>query len=392
MLTNAAVKAARPQSRAYKIYDERGLFLFVTPTGAKSWRFRYQRDRKEKLLCFGLWPDVQLGDARDRADVARAKLAAGRDPANDAGASSSAEIFETIARAWHADRRERWSETHAADVLASLENNVFSAIGSTPIGAIGASTVLELVQAIERRGAKETARRLRQRLDAIFAYAIVRKLCSSNPAALLAAELAPANAVQKHAALLEVEQLRELLAAAELVDAGATVKRASRFLALTAARIGALRLARWGEIEQLDGPTPVWRIPAAHMKLTKARKADEANAHVVPLSTQAAEILRQMRARARENGYDAHSPIFPIGANAIRDLYVRAGYEGRHVPHGWRASFSTILNEQRRGDKDLIDQALAHVPDDKVEAAYNRAEHLAARRDLYQRWAELLLP
>ena len=169
------------------------------------------------------------------------------------------------------------------------------------------------------------------------------------------------------------------------------MKLASRFLALTAVRMGALRLARWCEIEDLLGPAPLWRIPAAHMKLTRVRKADSANDHMVPLSPPAADVLKQLRVDAPENGYDTHSSIFPIGAGAIGDLYVRAGYAGRHVPHGWRASFSTILNDRRPTDKDIIDQALAHVPTNKVEAAYNRAEHLARRRDLFCSWAEMLI-
>lgn len=383
MLTNAAVKAARPRPAAYKIYDERGLFLFVGPTGLKSFRFKYRFGGKEKLLTIGRYPELQLQDARDRADQARELLAAGRDPGNDNGATDT---FESTARAWHADRHARWSEIHAADVLASLENDIFPALGPKPIGSIDAIAVLEAIQAIEARGAHETARRVRQRVDNVFAYAMVRQLCSSNPASLITAELAPAPvAQQRHPALLEVELCRELLHAAEMVDAAAITKHASRFLALTAVRMAPLRFMQLKEVEDLDGPEPLWRIPAAHMKLTKARKADPANDHLVPLSPAAAGILRAVR----EAGYNSNV-IFPLGAGAISALYARAGYDGRHVPHGWRASFSTIMNDQRPGESELIDLALAHVRKNKVEAAYNRAEQLGRRRDLYCRWAALL--
>lgn len=389
MLTNAAVKAARPGSRAYKMFDERGLHLFVAPSGLKAWRLKYRFNGREKLLSIGRWPEISLGEAREAADCARDLLARNCDPSTERKSFSPASRFETVARAWFADRRARWSDCHAADVLASLENDVLPLIGGRDVTLIKATEILELVRAIEARGAHETARRVRQRIDTIFTYAIVRTLCSINPAAMVAAELAPAPiGTQKHPALLETEQLRELLDASEAVAAAPIVKLASRFLALTAVRIAPLRLARWCEIEDLYGHEPLWRIPAAHMKLTRARKADPVNAHLVPLSDAAAEILRRLRHGTGERGAEM---IFPIGANAIGELYARAGYGGRHVPHGWRASFSTILNERWPADRDVIDQALAHAPRNKVEAAYNRAAHLARRRDLYQRWAALLV-
>jgi len=387
MLTNAAVRAARPRATAYKMFDQRGLHLFVAPTGLRAWRMKYRFAGREKLLSIGHYPVLDLGEARARADEARELLEQGVDPSAAGKTSRSADQFETIARAWFDARKDRWSEIHAGDVIASLERDVFPAIGTRPIGAIEAMDLLELVQSIEARGAHETARRIRQRLDSIFDFAIVRRLTRANPAALIAQELAPAPiGVQRHPALLEPDLVRELLAAAELIDAAPIVKLASRFLALTAVRIGPLRLMRWGEVEDLDGPEPLWRIPASHMKLKKAKKADPANAHLVPLSPPAVEILRALQ----KNGYDTHSFIFPIRAGAIGDLYTRAGYAGRHVPHGWRSSFSTILNEMRPEEAELIDLALAHSRKSKVEAAYNRAEQLGRRRDLFCRWAEIL--
>lgn len=388
MLTNAMVKAARPKARAYKIFDERGLHLFVSPAGLRAWRLKYRFAGREKLLSIGRYPDLALVEARELADEARALLVRDIDPSAARGTSCSADTFETVARDWFDDRRDRWSPAHARDVMSSLENDVFPHIGKKSIDGIEPVDVLAMIQRIEARSAHETARRVRQRIDAVFSYAIVRKLCTANPAALISAELAPAPiGQQRHPALLEIDLVRELLDATEMIQAAPIVKAASRFLALTAVRMATLRAATWDEIEGLDRAQPIWRIPAAHMKLTKARKADPANAHIVPLSPPAVRILQQLR----ENGYDTRSPlIFPISPGAIGALYHRAGYAGRHVPHGWRASFSTILNERWPEDKALIDQALAHVPTNKVEAAYNRAEHLSRRRDLFRRWAELL--
>jgi integrase len=392
MLTNAAVKAARPRTAAFKMADERGLHLFVAPNGRKTFRWRFRLDGREQLLTIGGWPEVSLDAARARAEIAREQLERGQDP-RQASAQSAAR-FDDIGRRWHAHMRPRWTAVHAGDVLASLERDVFPAIGVMPIGAITAPVVLNALRSVEKRGRLETARRVRQRISAIFAFAIAEGLAEQDPAAIVGKALMPPAPARHHPALLEISEARQLLASAELVDVAAIVKLASRFLALTAVRLAALRGARWSEIENLDSPAPVWRVPAARMKLAAAKKTDRKNDHLVPLSRQAVAVLRA----AAKTGYDTHSLIFAAGAGvaiaegAIGALYDRAGFAGRHVPHGWRATFSTILNELRPGDRAQIDRALAHSPKDKVEAAYNRADHLERRRELLQEWADLLMP
>lgn len=395
MLTNAAVKAAGARSRAYKLCDERGLFLFVTPAGSKSWRMKYRYQRREQLLTFGLWPEISLAAARTRCDQVRGQLERGEDPRRgreESAANDSAATFESEARDWHAQRAARWSIVHAADVLTSLERDVFPAIGAKLIADIDAAELLELLQAVEARGCIETARRLRQRISAVFVRAKRRKLVQDNPAAELGAELAPRPPAEHHPALLELEQLHELLEAVSAAKGAGLVKSAHLFLALTAVRLGALRGARWDEVEDLDGDAPIWRVPAARMKLAKVKKDTAAFDHMVPLSRAAATVLRAARLVS-----GAGDLIFPgggkegeIGEGAIGELLARAGYRGRHVPHGWRSSFSTVMNERYPGDRAAIDQALAHAGGDKVELAYNRAQHLARRRDIFERWAQLL--
>lgn len=395
MLTNAAVKAVGACSRAYKLYDERGLFLFVTPAGSKSWRMKYRHRGKEQLLTFGLWPEISLAAARTRCDQVRSQLERGEDPRRgrkEAAADDAAATFETEARDWHAQRAARWSTVHAADVLASLERDVFPAIGAKPIVDIDAAELLELLQAVEARGCIETARRLRQRISAIFVRAKRRKLVQDNPAAELGAELAPRPPAEHHPALIELEQLHDLLEAVSAAKGPGLVKSAHLFLALTAVRLGALRGARWDEIEDLDGDAPLWRVPAARMKLAKVKKDAAAFDHIVPLSGAAATVLRAARLVS-----GAGDLIFPgagkegeMGEGAIGELLARAGYRGRHVPHGWRSSFSTVMNERYPQDRAAIDQALAHAGGDKVELAYNRAQHLVRRRDIFERWARLL--
>lgn len=390
MLTNAAVKGARATTRAYKMCDTGGLYLYVTPTGRRTWRMKFRFQGREKLLTFGAFPALSLVEARARRDAARAMLKRGEYPASReckfARGAMQICTFEDVARAWHADRRPRWTDRHAADVLASLERDLFPGLGKMAIGDIDAAAVLEAIQAIEARGAFETARRVRQRIDMIFSFAIARQMVDRNPAAAIAGELAAAPASRRHPAITDIDEARALIAAADRAGGPPIIRLASRFLALTAVRMGALIGATWDEIEDLEGPAPLWRVPAARMKLKKARKADRANDHPVPLSAAAVDVLR----RVGEIGYDTRSPIFPIRPGAIGALYDRAGWRGRHVPHGWRATFATILNEAMPEERFVIDQALAHSPKDKVEAAYNRAAQLDRRRRLFDAWGAML--
>ena len=310
-------------------------------------------------------------------------------------AGEKIDTFEQLARAWHAHKLDEWAPAHAAEVLASLERDVFPAIGAAAIGAIEPPELLAVLRAVEARGARETARRLRQRLGKIFAYGIAEGQAASNPAADLGAATKPPAPPRPQPALTKVDDCRALLSACDhVVDADNVVLLASRFLALTAVRWAAVRGMRWGEVEDLDGAEPLWRIPAARMKLSKAKKGEARFEHLVPLSPQAVRVLREI-------GYDTRSKdglVFPgLADGALRAVYARTEFIGRHVPHGWRASFSTILNElpwpgwptEVRRDA-MIDLALAHTPKDKVAAAYNRATVLTVRRALFDRWGELL--
>lgn len=394
MLTTAAAKAAVPQARAYKLFDAGGLHLFIAPTGLKSWRLKCRRDGREQLLTLGRFPDLSLAEARVRRDAAKLRLRSG-DHGGDA--TDMAETFEQLARRWHAHMLPRWSATHAEDVLASLVRDVFPAIGAHAPGDIAPTELLNVVRSVEARGAGATARRLRQRLSAIFGYGISIEVCTADPAAVLGRAMQGVALTQPHPALSRIEDCRALLTAAE--DHGAApVRLASRLLALTAVRLDAVRGAGWDEFEGLDGDAPLWRVPPARMKLARAKKGLARFSHLVPLSAAAVAVLRQA---ANMQPGDADWPVAglvfpgrgknsPIGENAVRALYASAGFGGRHVPHGWRASFSTILNELEPDRRTDIDRALAHAPKDKVEAAYNRAEQLDRRRALFDRWGALL--
>jgi integrase len=191
-----------------------------------------------------------------------------------------------------------------------------------------------------------------------------------------------------------LQDARRILASVDAIPAQPVTRLALRLLALTALRPGELRGGRWAEIEDLDGSAPIWRVPAERMKHTRERLAD-AREHVVPLSHQAVDVLRTLRPLAGRSVYlfpaDRHASDRPMSENALSYLLARAGHVGAHVPHGWRATFSTILNERFPADRAVIDLMLAHAPKDQVESRYNRATHAARRRKLAQIWADLLL-
>ncbi|MBB4611532.1 tyrosine-type recombinase/integrase [Sphingomonas yabuuchiae] len=401
MLSNAALKSARPKPHAYKMWDAQGLHLYVAPTGLRAWRVRIRADRREAVISLGSWPDVSLDDARESARLARGMIVQGSTPKIVAAKlaerlAQSAITFQQLARDWHAARRDRWTAVHAADVLASLERHVFPAIGEDLATAITTPQLLRLLGRIASTGAAETARRIAQRLSAIFRFARTRSIVDGDPAAGLVREVATGAPVQRQPALEDLGEARALLDAADRARVAPAIRLASRFLALTAVRLAALRGARWDEIEGVDwstsapAPAALWRIPAVRMKLAVAKKADAANDHLVPLSAAAVAVLRQARAIG---GADLifHRGGRPIGKGAIGALYDRCGFAGRHVPHGWRATFSSALNEQYPADEIIIERALAHAQKDKVKAAYDRARHLPRLRFLFDRWAEILL-
>lgn len=391
MLTDRQIRAAKPRERAYKLFDGGSLFLFVTPAGGKHWRWRYSFGSREKLLSLGPYPDVGLAQARVARDDARAVLRGGRDPALErrlrhaAAMADAANTFEVVARQWHVRNAAGWTGRHAADVLVTLERDVFPALGELPVRDITPPVVLAMLRDIEARGALETARRVRQRVSAVFVHAIASGVAEQDPAAIVTRAMAPV-VKGRQPAVLELDAARAMLIAAEAVAAHPVTKLANRLLALTAVRPGELRGARWDEFEELSGTNATWRVPAARMKMKRE--------HLVPLTRQAVATVAAVRTLTGRmplvfpNARWAHRPM---SENAIGYLLNRAGYHHKHVPHGWRATFSTVMNERFRTDRDVIDLMLAHQPENATEAAYNRAAHMERRRFLAQAWADLLL-
>ncbi|MHA0330306.1 tyrosine-type recombinase/integrase [Sphingomonas melonis] len=413
-LTDTQVRKALAADRDYKLADSGGLYLFVTKTGFKSWRMKYRFGGKEKRLTFGGYPEVSLKEARERRDRARAELRDHKDPGVEdrkremRAHASSGETFEVVARRWYAAQCPRWSPVQRKKVIQALERDIFPEIGALPLLDVDGPMILRMLRKVEARGAIDTAKRLRQHVSGIFQFGMAEGLVPGDPAAGIKKALKPTPTGGKQPALKDIVEARQLLADMDASTSGPMVKAASRLLALTAVRPGVLRTVPWTEFEGIDwrdpdapAPDALWRIPAARMKLFLEDKGDEAFEHVVPLSWQAVETLRDIHRLTGTFPYAFHSirsTHQPMSENTLGYMYARNGYSGRHVPHGWRSTFSTIMNEraveQRRpDDRAIIDAMLAHRPKGASgsEMAYNRAAYMPRRREIAQEWADLLM-
>lgn len=400
MLTDAQCRTALPGPKTRKLGDAHGLYLQVTPAGSKSWYWKYRVGGREKRMSLGPYPLFSLKQARDLRDEARRKLVEGIDPGAEKQQrkrrAAIGETFEEIARSWHAMKKSSLTPRYGEQVLDRLVANIFPQFGSMPIGDVKPPDVLAALRRIEKRGSLTMAREVRGHVSDVFRWAISSGLAETDPARLIGKALAPATSNHRPAAL-KIGQAREVLAAIEAVKlVHWSTRLASRLLALTAARPGMVRLAERREFEDLDGPAPLWRVPSAKMKNSLARKADASFDFVIPLTPQSVDLVKVAIAAGgastwlfpAENGK-------PMSDSTLSKLYRDAGLTGRHVPHGWRASFSTIMNERaaaedRPGDRIVIDMMLAHVQSG-VEMAYNRAAYMGRRREIAQEWADLLL-
>jgi integrase len=336
-----------------------------------------------------------------------------RDPAVEehkrrmAAHAAAGATMEKIGRAWHEAQRPRWSPKYATKLLQALERDVFPDLGSLPLADIDGPMVLRALRKIETRGSVDTAKRVREYISAVFVFGMSEGIVPNNPAATVGKALRPIVARGKQPALTDLADLRALMRCMDDSSAGPATKLASRLLALTAVRPGVLCGAAWAEFENIDwddptaaSPDALWRIPAERMKLELENKGEAAFAHDVPLPRQAVDAVRALR---RLTGRipllfpSQRSTRRPMTTAALETLYKREGYQNRHVPHGWRSAFSTILNDRpspprREGDRHVVDLMLAHKPKglSGSEFAYNRSQHTARRRELATEWADLI--
>lgn len=379
-LTVKAVEAAKPREKDYKLSDGQGLYLYVTKAGGKSWRANHQVDGKQKTRTYGMWPAVSLSDARKAHATARGDA----EPAN-AAPKPATQTFEQVARAWLKKKLPSLSNTkHQGQVENTLERFAFKSLGKRPIDAIPRADLVTVVLEAQKGGKIETAHRVAGRITAVFDYAQDAGLISAHPAAGLTRVLI-ARKVKKPMASIPPDEAGALLRAIDDYDEPIT-RLGLWLLAYTFVRVGELRGMRWDEFKE-DGA--VWVVPPARVKGEEKAKLP----HVVPMSTQARAVLKQLKLLTGERELVLDSPLRPghaLSENTFLFALYRLGYRGRMTAHGFRALASTVLNEQSGFEHDVIERQLAHQEVDAVRAAYNRAQYLPARRELMQWWGSWL--
>lgn len=385
-LTNVAINNAKPQGKPYRLYDEKGLYLEVTPAGGKLWRLKYRFGGKEKRLAIGPFPDVGLKPAREARDSARSLLATGIDPSAHKKQQKAALIqttdgaFNTIAREWHAGKSGIWSAIHSKNVLDRLTRNVFPYIGNTPINDIMVQDLLKLLRRIEERGANETAHRVLGNIGEVYQYAIASGKAERNIALDIKGALQPVKKTHL-AAVTDPQRVGELLLMIDGYSGTLPVQCALKLAPLVFVRPGELRTARW---EDINLETAEWRYV-----VTKTQTE-----HIVPLSHQAVAILETLHPVTGRSEYvfpSARSRRRPMSNNAILSALRRMEIDKDEMSgHGFRAMARTILDEVLGYRVDIIEHQLAHRVKDPLGRAYNRTSHLAKRKEMMQAWADYL--
>jgi integrase len=386
-LTDTEIRRSKFADKPYRLTDGRGLYLQITKTGGKLWRWKYRFEGKEKLMALGQYPDVPLADARDRLAEARRLLASGVDPMatrkaekaakREAGANSFQAIAALWLEHWCADKSPR----HADTTRRRLEANVFPCLGARPIAEIEPPELVAMVKAIEARGAGDLAKRALETAGQIFRYAIAHGYASRNPVA----EFKPADVLKPtrkvNLARVDAKELPALLRAIEVYRGKVVTRLAIKLLALTFVRTSELIEARWEEIDFQAGR---WNIPAQRMKMDTP--------HIVPLSRQAIEVLEMLQTLTGAGDLlfpGDRDPKRPMSNNTILLALDRMGYRGRQTGHGFRGLASTLMHEQGY-PHEHIELQLAHTPRNAVSAAYNHALYLEPRARMMQDWADYL--
>jgi integrase len=387
-LTAIAINAAKPRSKPYKLFDEKGLFLSIEPSGGRLWRFKYRFEGTEKKLALGAFPETGLKDARDKRDRARKQVAAGTDPSAQrkmeklCRAARASNSFEAVAKEYIA-KKER--EGLASVTLAKarwLLQLLVPRIGSRPIAELTAPELLAALRVVESRGNLETARRMRSFAGRVFRYAIATGRAERDLSADIRDALT-APKVSHRAAILEPAGVGALLRAIEEYGGQPSSILALKLAPHVFVRPGELRHAEWSEI---DFEKAIWVIPGSKTKMGKD--------HQVPLSRQSLGILKLAHKLSGNGGYvfpSCSSAKRPISENTLNGALRRMNFgKDEMTAHGFRATASTLLNESGKWHPDAIERALAHGQDNGVRAAYHRGAHWKERVQMAQWWSDYL--
>ncbi|EES4935841.1 tyrosine-type recombinase/integrase, partial [Escherichia coli] len=378
-LNDMQIRRAKPEAKAYTLGDGQGLSLLVEPNGSKSWRFRYRYAGKPKMISLGVYPTITLAEARSRRDEARKIVAEGKNPSEVrkeqklALRIQSENAFEKIAREWHQMKSAKWSAGYASDIIEAFQNDIFPYVGARPVGEIKPLELLNVLRKIEKRGALEKMRKVRQRCSEVFRYAIATGRAEFNPAA----DLSSALEVHKsnHFPFLKSDEIPDFLRALDSYTGSRLVQIATKLLMVTGVRTIELRAALW---QEFDLDNAIWEIPAERMKMRRP--------HLVPLSTQALGFLNELKSMTGNYRYvfpGRNDPNKPMSEASVNQLIKRIGYAGKLTGHGFRHTLSTILHENGFNTA-WIEMQLAHVDKNSIRGTYNHAQYFEKRKVMMQ--------
>jgi len=390
-LTAIQVKEAKPSDKDLKLSDGEAMYLLVKVNGGKYWHMDYRFAGKRLTYAFGVYPQVSLKEARDRRYEARRLLSEGIDPnqvKKERKRHSGAPSFEEIAYKWWNHERDQWTDDHANRVIKRLKDNSFKDLGKLPVDQIVPLQVIAVIKKIEAREALDVANRVKQGVKAIYRYAIQHGIVTTNPAGDLDG-IVKSRKVKHRPSLPKNELPQFLIDLDSYIDKGTLLTQvALKILVLTFVRSGELRGAKW---EEFDLSNHIWRIPAERMKMKVQ--------HLVPLSTQTIGLLETLSEISGGGellfpSVKSHSES--MSDNTMRQAIFRLGYDGKTpgkskaVPHGFRATASSILNEEGF-NPDAIERQLAHQERNGVRAAYtHHARYIKERQKMMQSWADYL--
>lgn len=389
-ITDVKAKALKPALSTQKVSDGGGLQLWVTPAGGKIWKLAYRHGGAQKTLTIGPYPAIGIAEARKRRDTAKALLVDGLDPSQQKRAAKTnkavlqTNTFALVASELVAKKKREGKAPRTIEKIEWLLSYTVATIGPRSIAEISAGEILTVLQALEKRGTHEAAKRLRGLIGEVFRFAVATARATHDPSAALRGALTIAP-VKHHAALTDRQALGGLLRAIDGFTGQQATRAGLQLLALLACRPGELRQATWPEFDLINA---IWIIPAARMKMRKE--------HKTPLPRQAIKILEALKITSRTLPAGLVLPSTwtvdrPMSENTLNGAIRRLGFTNDEATsHGFRATFSSIANESGLWPADAIERQLAHVDRNAVRRAYARGEHWQERVALMNWWANEL--
>ena len=384
MLTDNKIRQLKTRDSVYRVADSHGLNLEIRPSGSKHWRYRYRFGGKGQMYSIGAYPSISLSEARQQRDRLKALVKDGIHPSEHKRAEKAAQrteranTFKAVSNAWMAENEAQWSARYHTQVKEAFKRHLYPELGDLPVSRVTAPLLRDSVTEAGKT-APTVAILLLQWVSGVYRYAVLHDLAEYDPAPALKG-LVKRPKVRHHPAL-KAKEIPTLLKKLDEYQGYPTTKAAINLMLLTFVRTSELRLAEWSEF---DLEAAQWRVPAQRMKMGEE--------HIVPLSSQAVDLLRELHRASGNRQYlfpNTRNPRTCMTVTTINRALERMGYQGKFSGHGFRSTASTLLNEMGYRP-DLIERQLAHAERNKVRAAYNQAQYLEERAGMMQGWADYI--